>query len=463
MRNFVLVAVVACLMGPARASAQEPRELRLTLADALAMAEGSNPAYRRATNSALLNGVEMRTTWLDQILPRAQLTLFTTNYTGNFQRIARDNFGNPIENPSADWVYFSNTLHSLNLSWNVRGLSLFQAHRGQALTNQRREIAQVRALTDVQVDVQRRYLDALRQQELLILEEELVGARGIDLDVAERLFSLAGRTRVDVLNAELAVERQALAFQQQQAAYDVAVLALKTSLGTDEARPLALVAEDLPLFDPVDLLPGALISRALEVNPAVLESGLVVSQASLSLAEQRNAWWPELSFGLQFFRREQAEGTSAIFDPTVNRDFESNFFIQMSIPVLNNFFQTRQGQERAAVALSNQRETDREARLRLEADIRRTLLDLRNQWESLRVSERSSVIAGEALRLAREEYRLGTLRFEDLRAGFQQEADIRREEITARYSFVDALLTLEEAVGVPVRPSAVAANASSGG
>jgi outer membrane protein len=433
------------------------------LADALAMAEGGNPSYRRATNDALLNGVEMRTTWLDRILPRANLTLFNTAYTGNLQRIGRDNFGNPIENPEAKWIYFSNTMHSVNLSWNVRGLSLFQAHRGQSLTNQRREIARERALTGVQVEVQRRYLDAVRQRELAALEEDLVAARGIDLDVAERLFSLAGRTRVDVLNAELAVERQVLASRQQRSAYEGAVLALRTALGTDETRPLELVAEELPLFDPVGLRPSDLISRALEVNPAVRESGVAVRQADLALAEQRNEWWPELAFGLQFFRREQVEGTSALFDPTVSRDLESNFFVQLSIPVLNDFFQTRQSQERAAIELSNQRETDREARLQLEADIRRTLLELRNQWESLRVSERSSVIAGEALRLAREEYRLGTLRFEDLRTSFQQEADIRREVIKARYDFVDSLLTLEEAVGAPVRPVPSVAAGVSGG
>ena len=53
-----------------------------------------------------------------------------------------------------------------------------------------------------------------------------------------------------------------------------------------------------------------------------------------------------------------------------------------------------------------------------------------------------------------EEYRLGTRSFEELRSAFQQEADTRRQVITARHAFVDALLTLEEAVGASVRGQA---------
>ncbi|MGD8321205.1 MAG: TolC family protein, partial [Gemmatimonadota bacterium] len=62
----------------------------------------------------------------------------------------------------------------------------------------------------------------------------------------------------------------------------------------------------------------------------------------------------------------------------------------------------------------------------------------------------------EALRLAREEYRIGTRTFEDLQQAITSEADTRRQVIEARYSFVDALLNLEEAVGTEVTPPAPA-------
>ncbi|MGY8778134.1 MAG: hypothetical protein ACKVIN_08425, partial [Longimicrobiales bacterium] len=67
------------------------------------------------------------------------------------------------------------------------------------------------------------------------------------------------------------------------------------------------------------------------------------------------------------------------------------------------------------------------------------------------------------LRLAREEYRLGSRSFEDLRSSFQQESTTRRDSIAARYNFVDALLALEEAVGSSVREMIPAGSVQVGG
>jgi outer membrane protein len=120
--------------------------------------------------------------------------------------------------------------------------------------------------------------------------------------------------------------------------------------------------------------------------------------------------------------------------------------------MFNDYFQNRQAQHRSAVEARNAREEARASTLRTEQEVRGALLELENQHESLRLAERSAEIAVEALRLAREEYRLGSRSFEDLRAAFDREADTRRQVIQARHSFVDALLSLEEAVGQPVGP-----------
>jgi outer membrane protein len=304
MRGVTIVAafVATGLLAPAVA-AQSADSLRLTLSTALDIAEGNNPGYRQASNSALLNGIEMRTTWFDQLLPQADLSLFNTNFTGNLQRIGIDNFGNPIANPGADWNYFSSTAQQFRLSWNIRGRSLFQAHRRQSLTNEDRDLTAVRALTGLQVQVQRLYMDVLEQRDLMRAEEELVEARRIDMTVAERLFSLALRTRVDVLNAELAVEQQALSLQQQQAAYAQAVLALRTQLGREELLDLSLAEEELPIFDPSGLDVERLVASAFVVNPELRQSRLSVQSANLGVQEAKNTWWPSVSMGIDIYLR----------------------------------------------------------------------------------------------------------------------------------------------------------------
>lgn len=448
-------AVLLATTSPAAAlqvQSSDSDTLRLSLRQALTLAEGGNPAFRRAENQLSLNPVERRTTWLGELIPQVSLSLFDTRYTGNLQRLGTDPLGNPLENPSADWVYFSNTTQALNVGWAFQGRSLFDTHRAQTLVNRDRVLGREVARSELQIEVQRRYMDALEQWALTRAEEELISAREVDREVAERLFSLALRTRVDVLEAELAVEQQNLALQRQEAAYRQALLSLRTSLGQEGAASMVLEEEPLPVFDPSSLEADALVRRALDGNRSLARSELDVRRASVAVSQERNRWWPEVSMGFGLFRRAQERNQGALFDLSFDEDLDSQFYLRLSLPVFNNFFQNRRSAEQAAVELENSREADREARLEVEERVRSAHLLLESEWTALRLAERSWEIAQEALRLAREEYRLGARSFEELRASFDREAQTRRQVIQARYAFVDALLDLEAAVGAEVRP-----------
>lgn len=452
MRASLMVALVVASF-PLGGMAQQADTLILTLDEALERARGSNPAYRRAVNSAALNGTEMRTTWFGQVLPQAELTLFQTQFTGNLTRRAFDNFGNPIERPETDWTYFSQTNQSLDLTWSIQGASIFNALDRQRLTNLDRDIAEVRALTDVQIAVRRAYMDVLERRDLLRAEEATLEGRRTDRDAAERLFGLAMKTRVDVLNAELAEEQQMLAVRQARSAHEQARLTLRTRLGDPDLPPLRLAETSLPVFDPVGLAADDLVRTALDVNPEVRQVDVAVRAADLGVAEAKRSWWPSLFMNFNVARRPQASQGDALFDVSFDETLDQRFGVGLSFPMFNDYFQNQQGIHRARVDLRNQQESRRETELRIEETVRSALLELENQYESLRLAERSAEIAGEALRLAREEYRLGSRTFEALRDAFDQEADTRRQVIQARHSFVDALLSLEEAVGTQVRPS----------
>ena len=425
----------------------------LTLEDALNRARGSNPTYRQAVNRTELNGTEMRSTWAAQVLPQARLNLFQTQFTGNLTRRATDNFGNPIERPETDWTYFSQTSQSLDLSWRIQGASIFNALDRQRLTNLDREIAETRALTDVQIVVRRAFMDVLEQRDLMRAEEETLAGRRTDQDAAERLFGLAMKTRVDVLNAELATEQQALALRQQRAEFEKAKLALHTRLGDEDLGPVRLAETPLPIFDPAALDGDALVRMAVDVNPELRQADVAVQSADVGLSEANRAWWPSLFLNFNVARRAQTPQGDALFDVSFDEDLDQRFYIGLEFPMFNEYFQNRTGTRQARVELNNSMEARREAELRIRETVRSALLELENQHESLRLAERSAEIAGEALRLAREEYRLGSRTFEALRDAFDQEADTRRQVIQARHSFVDALLSLEEAVGADVRPT----------
>lgn len=438
----------------ARSAASAADTVSLTLEEALRIAESRNPAYRRAVNALDLNAVETRATWANQVLPRASLDLFNTNYTGNIQRIGLDPLGNPLENPEAQWVYYSGTTQALSLNWSFQGKSVLNAARRQERSNQDRVLEEDASLTTARTQVRRQFYDVLEQRELLGVEETIASSRRVDLDLSQRLFRLARNSRVDVLQAELQIEQQELNLQEQRNGYEQARLALRTLLGDADLPPFRLADEPLPVFDPAELDPDGLVAEALEAHPDTRRARSGVEGARLGVGESRTAWWPQVNLGYSISRRSQTAETQALFDVSFDEDLDQNFYVSLSLPFFNDYFGNRRNIEQARVDLENQRESLREARLRVEEEVRVALADLRSQFESLRLARRSLEIAREALELARSEYEIGTRTFEQLQVTVQAEADARRQVIAARYGFVDALLNLEDAVGAPVRGEA---------
>ncbi len=187
---------------PAPASGQEG--VVLTLDEALARAVEFNPNYRRTVNNLELNDVERQQAWA-AYLP----TFSVSSGTGvslNRQLISTDVFGNPIENPISDWKTSTSTSQTLNAS-----LSLYQwGARTRDMATQRaqaraREAAVTAESRGLRADVIRAYRNAQNQAALLSVEESLLESRQLDLETTNRMFELAGASRVDVLTAELNV------------------------------------------------------------------------------------------------------------------------------------------------------------------------------------------------------------------------------------------------------------------
>jgi len=198
------------------------------------------------------------------------------------------------------------------------------------------------------------------------------------------------------------------------------------------------------------------VASALDVNPELRQAQMAVRSADVGVRESKRAWWPTLLLNFNLARRAQTPRGGALFDFSWNEALDQRFYVGLQMPMFNDFFQNQQGIAQSSVELSNRLEAARETRLRVEETVRGALLELESQWESLRLAERSGEIAQEALGLSQEEYRIGTRTFGELRQAVDAEAETRRQVIRARYSFVDALLSLEEAVGAPVTPLAAA-------
>ena len=453
-RAVATLALAALGALPASAEGQAARAdtLDLTLEEAYRIAARTNPVYRRAQAALRLNGPETREAWFGQVLPRISLNPLSTTYSGRLTQQAEDFFGNPIENPESSFVYSSSTGQGLSLGWRLQGANLLHSGRRQRLTNRGRRLESDAALQELRTEVRRQYYLALRERELLELERALLDARRVDLDVAQQLFRFAARTRVDVLNAELEIERQNLAINRQRSRHEQALLRVRTILGDPGLPPIRLAAEEgeASIFDPSAIDVARLADLAMGSNPEIRRQRAAVEEAAHGVREQKTNWWPSLDAGYSYGRFANTRGDGALFDLSSDNDVESRFFLGLSIPFFNDFFRNRADIAEAAVGLDQADEELLRVRLEVAERVESAALTLANEFEGYRLAERSLAIAEEALELAREEYRIGTRTFEQFRESVRLEAEARRQLIEARYAFLDGLVTLEAAAGTRV-------------
>ncbi len=438
--------VLAVVLATAPLEAQAPRVL--SLEEALELARQNNPLLRQAINELELTPAGMRAAW-GAFLPSLSLSL-GTNVNLNRRLQAEDYFGNPIANPNVEWVTASSSSQSVSAQ-----LALFEggarfhqrgAERARGFARERRVEAEMIA-TGARVATS--FHETIRQSDLLQLEMAILEGKRLDLESTTRLFELAVVSRVDVLAAELEIQQQERAVRQAENDHAKAVLALRAEIVAPDMGAFTTRGTLPEPFDPAALNETGLIVRALEQSPLIRQNRSEVDVGRASLSAVRSARLPTISLGTFFFQDAYGQEYTAAFKPFATDSRYASARLSLSIPVFTGFSAERNIAE-AQVQLANAEEQMRQTGLEIERDVRSRLIDLRGAWDSYRLAERSSEIAEERLRLAREGYRLTTVTFADLQLAIEGAANERRTAVNARYDFVAARIELEQVVGGPL-------------
>ena len=441
-----VAGVLAALLAIAPLEAQAPRVL--SLEEALELARRNNPVLRQAINELELTPAGVRAAW-GAFLPDLSLNL-GTNINLNRRLQAEDFFGNPIANPNVEWVTASSSSQSVsaNLRLFEGGARFHQrgAERARGIARERRVEAE---LTDTWARVATSFHQTIRQSDLLELEMAILEGKRLDLESARRLFELAVVSRVDVLAAELEVQRQERAVRQAENEHAKAVLALRAEIVAPDMGEFTTRGTLPEPFDPAALDEAGLIGRALERSPLLLRNRAEVDVGRASLSAVRGTRLPTISLGTYFYQNAYGSDYTAAFQPFSTDSRYASAQLSMSIPVFTGFSAERDIAD-AEVQLANAEEQMRQTRMEIERDVRSGLIDLRGAWDSYRLAERSSEIAEERLRLAREEYRLTSVTFSDLQLAIEGAAIERRTAINARYDFIAARIALDRVVGGPL-------------
>jgi outer membrane protein len=435
----------ATVFAPALA-AQDPAPVpaRLTLEEAIAIARERNPQYLQSVNTARAQGAQVRAGW-GAFLPDVTANM---SFSGSDSRTVtgEDDFGQPVALPQPITFRGSSSSQSIGARLTLfDGFANLTSLRAARETRDASESARSAARNRVDAETTRRFYDAIRARQLIVLEERLLASAQQQRENTSRLFRAAGANQEDLLGAEADVANQEATLARARGEAEKAVLALREYLAITE--DIAFEPDgDLPAAaDPSGLSPDSLVSLALSAHPDVRRLEAAAQAAHLRASSARGSRWPSVTLDASFARSTSLSSYEALFDFNPrNRSFR--FGIGLSYPLFTGF-QTSARVAQADVEARNADEQDRAGRLQVEREVRSALIDLQNAFRSVQLAQRSSELSSERLRLARERYAIGAITFANLQLLIDRASQEERGLINARYNYAQARAALTERVG----------------
>lgn len=486
---------LALLLASPLTSQQVPA--RLTLEDALQIAEANNPNYLATRNDVGVDDWNVRAAY-GALTP-------SIDVGGNVGWVGagEQNFGGGIIGSDlgvTDQPNFYSSGYNASLNWRLSGTEWYgpaSAKAGRSVTESL--VDENRVLLQSQVTAQ--YLEVLRQTDEVELAGQQLERSRFNLRLAEAQAELGSSTLLDVRQAEVQVGRSEVALLQAETALETANLRLLQRMGVDlSSRPelvteFGLVAPDYEL--------ESLYRTAVEDNPVLRTRRQSVQADRIGVKSARSAYLPSVNFNSRIsgFTREASnvdgqiaraqagvagqvancQATNDLYSrlanplPAIdcsqfvftdaarqgiidaNNAFPFNFLTSPPSATLSISFPIFQGlsrQQRLETARTQLRDSEhrvREQELALEADLAVNLAQVRAAWESAQIENRNVELADEQLRLATERYRLGGIPFLDLIEAETVKAQADRDRVNAIYAYHDAITNLEAVVGRPLR------------
>ncbi len=469
---------------------------RLTLEGALELAERSNPAYRMALNDMGPADWSVRSAY-GQWIPSANL-----NTGMQYQGSGEQTFGGLTTEQLgfAGQPSYLLSNYSLSAGLQINGSTLLTP--GQAKAQRDATSATINnTLAQLRFFVTQTYLGVLREDEGVRLAEQELARAQLNLRLAQGQLEIGTATRLDVTQAEVAVGRAQVGVLQAQNAVYTAKLRLGQQLGIEPGADFALTTT-FELAQP-GWTESDLRMLALEQNPALRALRANESSADYGVKIARSAYLPSISLNAStsgFSRQasdadflvnqarrnasgqvDQCEALNELFvrlaDPLPTSDCSSfalsptaeqsiidgnnvfpfnftgsppTFSLTVSVPIFQGL--SRQNRvEEARVQRDDVRHQVRQQELQMTADLAAGLGNVRTAYQTALIEQRNQSAADEQLRLAQEQYRLGSVSFLQLVEAETVKAQADRALVDAIFTYHENVANLEAVVGASLR------------
>ncbi len=489
------------LIGAAGAAvAQAPPSMpeTLSLQDALDLAERYNPTYRQTANDRAPAAWAVRNAYAS-FLPSLSVSSTGTFRGAGTQRFLTTEFTQPSATIGSSY--------SLNLNWQFNGNTLLQPGVQKAALSASDAAVDAMRLNTRSTVVQQ-YVAILEGKAQVALQERQVERNGENLRLAQARYDVGQTTMIDVRQAEVAKGQSDVALLQARQTVTVETLRLYQQMGVPAPEDPSTVAlsDTFPVVEPTWSLEDLLLDADAN-NPNV--NALRARETSAEWRERsiKSQWFPSvnLSAGWSGFTQQFTDGSFLVpqqqaslanglqacniqntihtdintrganlpilacdqfftFTPEIEAainegqrafpfNFSNNPFVArltVTLPIFDQFNRNLQISQ-ASAAAEDAQEFRRALELQTRTDVSQQYYALSTAYESIAIQDNNRTAAQDAMRLARERYRVGSGTFFELLdaqlANEQAEADY----ITASFNYHRSLVSLEAAVGRTLR------------
>ena len=311
----------------------------------------------------------------------------------------------------------------------TRGLQQSQAAHGESAAARQRDAL----LNELVHQVTRAYYGVLQAQALVEVQTDTVHSLEESLRVARVRFDAGSVVQTDVLNLEVRLAEAQENLIRARNGVELAVAALNTAIGRDQATATAIVPQPFQELAPPPAAPPAEPDRRPEVQAAEE----VAAIHELDWLRTRRAYQPRVNlFG------------SLDWNSDVSTDFESSYLVGVAAQweLFTGFRRGATNQQ----ALRNWMAAQADAevlRNQLRLDLRRAFLEANDAYERLGVANKSIHSAEEALRITRERYEGGAADVTELLTAQVGLTATRSRAVSAYYDYLIALSNIARAQG----------------
>jgi len=453
-RSWILVLGLAAAAAGAAAAQQAatpsraaPQPRRITLAEALLLARGNNPAMVQAQQNVRVANMATVQAW-GAYLP-------TISGSGSASRNSSqrvNQFGIPQSSSNTDNSSFGLSANLALFTGFQRGANR-RAAEANADLNQAALVGQDYATA---LSTKQAFFNALATQELVGVAESNLRRSDEQLKLISEKLRLGATTRADSLSASVDHGNAQLQLIQARANALTAQAILARAVGVEgivAAVPDTTLEVRVPVVDTASLR-----SEALAGAPAVVQAVAGVAAARASLSASRAPLMPTLSLGAsQTWAGAQLPWASAPLNRVISgtdtsyvrsQRYTGTWSVRLSLsyPIFNGF-QREAGIVNADANVVSSQAKLRDARLFLDANLTQAFTALDAAGSQIDVARTSVAAAQENLRMQRERYRLGASTIVDL---LTAEVTLNQAEVSlvqARYNYLVARAQIEAYVG----------------